>query len=117
MIKRHFRLRKPSFSPLNYGDKSISDFRSRTADFKPRTLALALCEKARLVCEASSALLAQNFSKRYPVRFVKISADGARNGFLWLDGFRISHLSVPADIFAAVALDDNLRHEVLKTRV
>ena len=30
----------------------------------------------------------------------------AGNGFLWFDGFEISHLAVPADVFAGVALDD-----------
>ncbi len=33
-MKRHFRLRKPLFFPLNYGDRTISDFRSLIADFK-----------------------------------------------------------------------------------
>jgi len=34
------------------------------------------------------------------------------NGFLRFDGFGISHLAVPADVFAAVALDGghNLDH-------
>ena len=45
MIKHPFLLRKPLFSPLNYGDQSTSDFRSRTAYFKPRTLALGLSGK------------------------------------------------------------------------
>src|SRR5437868_1353902 len=59
----HLRFRKPSFSPLNYGDQSISDFRSRTADFKRRTLALALCRKSAanwrgeaMLCRARIAL-------------------------------------------------------------
>ena len=33
-MKHPFRLRKPPFYPLNYGDGAISDFRSLIADFK-----------------------------------------------------------------------------------
>jgi hypothetical protein len=39
-------------------------------------------------------------------RFEKLAVRKRENGFLWLDGFRISHLSVPANMFAAVALED-----------
>jgi hypothetical protein len=39
-------------------------------------------------------------------RFEKLAVRKRENGFLWLDGFRISHLSVPADMFEAVALGD-----------
>jgi len=34
VMKCQFRLRKPLFYPLNYGDGAISGFRSRIADFK-----------------------------------------------------------------------------------
>jgi hypothetical protein len=56
----HLRFRKPPFYPLNYGDKSISDFRSRTADFKSGTLALALSKDSAANLRAGGALPAQN---------------------------------------------------------
>jgi len=46
------------------------------------------------------------FPLRNDPRFEKLAVRKRENGFLWLDGFRISHLSVPADMFAAVALGD-----------
>ncbi len=36
-MKSPFRLRKPWFFPLNYGEGAIPDFRSLIADFKCRT--------------------------------------------------------------------------------
>ena len=46
------------------------------------------------------------FPLRNDPRFERLAVRKRENGFLWLDGFRISHLSVPANMFAAVALED-----------
>ena len=37
------------------------------------------------------------FPLRNDPRFEKLAVRKRENGFLWLDGFRISHLSFPAD--------------------
>jgi len=68
-VRRNVRfvLGNPCSIPLNYGDQSISDFRSRTADFKSGTLALALSKKSAADLRGGGALPAQNFSRRYPV--------------------------------------------------
>ena len=55
----HLRFRKPPFYPLNYGDKSIADFRLRNADWL-MPIRLPICGSRDLETQLADYQLGRN---------------------------------------------------------
>ena len=80
----------------------LRELRVNMANFDPMFDPLWNDPRFQKLRDAKARISVNNFSEGWTQKLAR----SAENRFLRFEGFRISHLAVPADVFANVALQD-----------